>query len=239
MKTKIFQIEHIGDVSITRRKGSSRISLRVKPNGLVSVNIPWLATEKEAFKFVQQNMDWINRQQKLLEKHKQYFGINQEVNTKFHRISIVSVEQGKVRAVLKNKEVVITIPNDLDVTEDRIQAFIRKVIIEVCRKDAKNYLPQRAKQLALEHGFKFEKVFLKNLKSKWGSCSSNKNINLNVHLMRLPEHLIDFIILHELTHTEHMNHGPHFWERLNMVTNGKARLLDKEMKSMSKLILKE
>lgn len=231
-------IDNVGEVNLTRRKGSSRISVRVRPDGVVSVNLPWYATEHEVLVFIHKNIDWILKQQHLQKKQKQFFGINQEVSTRAHHLRIVAVEKGTVRAVRKDQSVVITIPVDVDVTDDRVQAFIRNVIIEMCRKDAKSYLPLRTAELAKLHGFSYQKVFLKSLKSKWGSCSSLGNINLNVHLMRLPDHLIDYIILHELVHTRHMNHGPQFWGLLDEVTNGKARQLDKEMKVQSKLILK-
>ena len=202
------------------------------------MNHPWYASEREVLVFIHSNTEWILKQQRLRKSQKEYFGINQEITTREHQLKIVSVEKGKVQAVLKGREVTLTIPVDVDITEDRVQAFIRKVIIEMCRKDARNYLPQRTAELARLHGFHFQKVVLKNLKSKWGSCSSLGNINLNVHLMRLPDHLIDFILLHELVHTKHMNHGPQFWALLNDVTGGKARQLDREMKAQGKLILK-
>ena len=238
MKSKVIHIENVGEVSLTRRKGSSRISVRVKADGIVSVNHPWYASEKEVLTFIHHNIDWILKQQHLQKKHQQYFGVNQEITTREHHLKIVPVEKGSVRAVLKGNQVIITIPFEVDVTEDRVQAFIRKVIIELCRKEAKNYLPGRTAELAGMHGFAYEKVFMKSLKSKWGSCSSLGNINLNVHLMRLPDHLIDYIILHELVHTRHMNHGPEFWSLLDKVTGGNARKLNKEMKAQGKLILK-
>jgi len=71
------------------------------------------------------------------------------------------------------------------------------------RKEAKDYLPQRTELLAAAHGFKYSGVTVKNISSRWGSCSSTNHINLNIHLVRLPEHLSDYVILHELTHTVH------------------------------------
>jgi hypothetical protein len=79
-------------------------------------------------------------------------------------------------------------------------------------------------------------VFIKNLKSKWGSCSSAQNINLSLLLVLLPSHLIDYIILHELAHTRHMNHSKAYWDYLDTLTEGKAKKYDREMKNYQHLI---
>ena len=238
LNTKTIHIENIGTVIVTRRKGSSRISLRVKPDGIISVNHPWFATEKEVLSFIEKNADWIRKQHQLHVQRTHFFELNQPITTKFHSIQILPVEKGMLRAALKDGNAVITIPHTEEVRSERVQQFIRKVIVEICRKEAKTYLPPKVDVLARQFGFIYQKVFIKNLKSKWGSCSSVGNINLNLHLMVLPDHLIDYIILHELVHTRHLNHGPNFWLALNQVTNGMARQLDREMKSKSRLILK-
>lgn len=232
MTTQIVDIEDIGIVSFTRRKGSKRISLRVKANGVISVNYPWHVSNKEAVAFIRANHDWIKSQQTKLETNKVQFESNQIINTRDFQVKIIPIEQGVVQAVLKKENVIITIPNNVDIHTPKVQEFIQNVFIKLYRKEASKYLPTRVKKLALEHGFTYQKVFIKNLKSKWGSCSSLGNINLNLRLMTLPDHLIDYIILHELTHTKEMNHGPNFWAKLDEVTFGNAKQLEKEMKSM-------
>ena len=111
-----------------------------------------------------------------------------------------------------------------------IQQKIRVAIEETLRKEAKDYLPQRVKELAEKNSFRFKKVSVRNSKTRWGSCSYDNNINLNLHLMRLPNHLIDYVILHELVHTKIKNHSRDFWNMLDLVT-GNAKNLDKELKN--------
>ena len=72
-------------------------------------------------------------------------------------------------------------------------------------------------------------MIIKNNKTRWGSCSHRNNINLSLHLMRLPEHLIDYIIAHELVHTVHKNHSNKFWKDLENVFPG-AKAADRELK---------
>ena len=98
------------------------------------------------------------------------------------------------------------------------------------RAQAKQELPPRLAELAAIHGFKFNKVFIKNNVSNWGSCSSLGNINLNLRLVTLPDHLRDYVMLHELCHLKYMNHGPKFHALLETVCPG-HRLLARELKS--------
>lgn len=91
----------------------------------------------------------------------------------------------------------------------------KAVLIERLRKMAKDYLPERLAELAAKYGFQYNKVFIKHNSSNWGSCSARKNINLNLNLMRLPQELSDYVILHELCHLRHPNHGEEFHRLLD------------------------
>jgi predicted metal-dependent hydrolase len=230
LETKVLNIEGIGTISITRRKGTHQISLRVKPDGSVQVNHPWFASDHEVKDFIIQHTNWIITHQKKMIERRVFFQPDAIFNTKSHRIQISQVENGILQAGTKGEQVVITIPSVLEFNSDKVQNFIKKVITEVCRREAKIYLPSRTRELALQHGFSYQKIFVKNLKSKWGSCSSQGNINLNLSLMLLPNHLIDYIILHELSHTREHNHGPGFWKLLNAITGNKAKDYDREIR---------
>lgn len=93
-------------------------------------------------------------------------------------------------------------------------AFQKIADVERLRKDARLVLPARTRSLAERFGVTPNKIFIKHNRSNWGSCSTKGNINLNLNLMRLPSHLRDYVILHELAHLREMNHGAHFHEIL-------------------------
>ncbi|MEA3500793.1 MAG: YgjP-like metallopeptidase domain-containing protein [Candidatus Marinimicrobia bacterium] len=92
-----------------------------------------------------------------------------------------------------------------------------------------NKIIKRTIELADRHNFKFRNLKIKDQKTIWGSCSSKNNINLNRKLVHLPDHLIDYVILHELTHTLEKNHSPKFWKKLDKFVENPKKL-DKELK---------
>ena len=99
----------------------------------------------------------------------------------------------------------------------------------ISRAGARGVLVKRLNELAREHGFAYNRVFIRNQKTRWGSCSENDNINLNVNLVRLRPGLMDYVILHELVHTRAKNHGRRFWSQLDELV-GDAKALDRELK---------
>ena len=102
--------------------------------------------------------------------------------------------------------------------------------VERLRAEAKAALPPRLAEPAARYGFTYNKVRIKHNSSNWGSCSELGNINLNLNLMRLPEHLRDYVMLHELCHLRYLNHGPEFHALLESVCPG-HRALNRELRS--------
>ena len=94
--------------------------------------------------------------------------------------------------------------------------------VEIDRVEAKAKLMSRLNKLTEKNGFTYNRVFVRNQKTRWGSCSNKNNINLNIKLIRLPDELIDYVILHELVHTRIKNHSKEFWAELDrLVGDGK------------------
>jgi len=102
--------------------------------------------------------------------------------------------------------------------ESQRQALDSSEMVDKVR--AKKKLTNRIKQLALQHGFTYNRLTIRNQKTRWGSCSNKKNINLNVKLVLLPDDLSDYVILHELVHTKVQNHGKKFWAELDKHVRG-------------------
>ena len=99
------------------------------------------------------------------------------------------------------------------------------------RKAARQYLPATLERLAREHGFTYTSIRISSAHTRWGSCSGKNGISLSLFLMLLPEHLREFVILHELCHTRHHNHSTAFHTLLDSCVGGKEKLLNKELRS--------
>ncbi len=99
-----------------------------------------------------------------------------------------------------------------DPSSQRARDYQKKVLM----KKAREYLPYRLEYYAKLYGYKYDKCRLTHANTRWGSCSSNRTISLNIGLMKLPEVLRDYVILHELAHLNHMDHSKAFWAEVGM-----------------------
>ena len=110
---------------------------------------------------------------------------------------------------------------------------LSKSEIEELRAQAKASLPQRVAYFAAKHSLSYGRVTIRAARSKWGSCTAEGNISLSLYLMTLPEHLRDYVIIHELCHTVHHNHSPRFHALVDKLTGGRERELAKELRQYS------
>jgi predicted metal-dependent hydrolase len=225
----------LGNIIFRKNPRAKRLVIRVKPDGKVSVTIPFLVSYRQASLFVEKKTDWILKIQKKFKKDFDsliLFKEGTEFNTVNHKVQIQKYSGNHVRKKKINEIVIIQIP-EADQTESLIiQEKIRRLIIETWREEAKEILLKKIEELAAKHNFHYMGIRIKNMKSRWGSCSKENIINLNLHLIRLPIHLRDYILLHELVHTVHKNHGKEFWKMLNDITID-AKKLSKELKNLN------
>jgi predicted metal-dependent hydrolase len=99
------------------------------------------------------------------------------------------------------------------------------------RKEARATLPSLIAELATKHGFNYTSLRISSAHTRWGSCSGNNGISLSLFIMLLPQHLREFIILHELCHTRHHNHSKAFHTLLDSLVGGKEKALNRELKA--------
>jgi len=224
--------EGIGRTYFTKRSDIKRISISIIPFKRVIVNIPKRNSFEDGEKFLFQKMEWIQKsipKIKEIERSVTVFDEDTVFSTHFHKLKIIHEERSNITLKITDHFVILRCPKDINVKHRRIQSFIRSGIEETFRREAKEYLPSRLAKFAKKHKLTYNVVRIKNNITRWGSCSSNQNINLNLYLMQLPLDLVDHIILHEMVHLVHRNHGKGFWKMFENISPG-ALEKSKEMK---------
>ena len=217
-----------GQIIIHSRINAKNISIRTKPDGLHIIVPPYTLATKVMAVVEEYRPRLLENWQRVIP---QAIDFNFRIDTPCFRLRL---EQGKLsHFTIRTTDEGITIfcPRDVDFTQKPVQELLRNAIIRALKKTAQTYLPPLLKELAEHYGFQYRKVKITGSKSRWGSCSTTGSINLSCYLMLLPPHLMDYVLLHELTHTREMNHGPRFWEILDSMTEGQAHALRAELRN--------
>lgn len=209
MPGKLFIDQEIGEVMVYKRKGSKRLSLKVIGQKIKIIQPSWLSYSV-GYKFAQSNKSWIKTQlstSKLKKiEHGQKIGKNHTINF---------FKSHKTRTYIKNNNIDIYYNKSETFQDDEIiQKKAKEAIKKALQKEADQLLRERLNMLSTEYGYHYNGLVFKTMKTRWGSCNSKKIITLNVYLLLLPWDLIDYVLLHELTHTEHMNHSKEFWQEM-------------------------
>ena len=226
--------KQFGTIEFVRNMRSKHIRVRILADGL-KVTLPPHATEREAMDFMGSIGEKILQKQKKLRQGLEKRNILIDESSSLQTLTFVVEAQPSDRKniyfALKDSKLKIEFPQGTDCKDSRTQEHFWNGISYFLRKEARRILPDRTKQLAGRYGFYFSRVSIQSSKTRWGSCSSTKSINLSLYLMLLPPHLIDYVILHELCHTKEMNHGDNFWRWMDKVTEGKSKNLRAELKN--------
>lgn len=225
MAYKQFELEGVGRVTVYKRKTSQSIRLTVTRTGEIKVTIPAWAPYNTGVSFARTRSSWIAEHKptaQVLLQHGTAIG-------KAHRLLFIQ-EPGINTATthIRGTEVRIRYPAALGINAEAVQIAARAACLRALRLQAKKLLRIRLEELAITHGYQYDSLAIKRLKGRWGSCDQHKNIILNLFLMQLPWHLIDYVVMHELAHTRVMQHGPIFWEEMEKYTP-QARALRKQI----------
>jgi predicted metal-dependent hydrolase len=138
----------------------------------------------------------------------------QRIGARHTLVHVPTTMVAEPQVQLLRDRIVVKLPPQYSLNDRVVQQHIRDVVIKVYRKEAKLLLPARLDDIATTHGFRYRSVRFSHSTGRWGSCSSRGVISLNIALMKLPEVLIDYVLIHELCHTRHMNHSRTFWREV-------------------------
>lgn len=115
------------------------------------------------------------------------------------------------------------------------KSALKRVLEAELKKLAREELQPWIEALSEEHQLPFSRLSIRGQKGRWGSCSSKKSINLNYKLLFLPPELVEYVLLHELAHTRHMDHSAAFWQFVSSLLP-QAQLLDLKLKNIDKYL---
>jgi predicted metal-dependent hydrolase len=85
------------------------------------------------------------------------------------------------------------------------------------RKEAKKIIPERVQNFAEQYGFIYRKITITSAQKRWGSCTSRGSVNFSWRLIMAPQEVIDYVIVHELSHLTHLNHSKQFWHKVQTI----------------------
>ena len=227
---KIIHDEEIGNIRLYRNGKAKNLTIKIKHKREVEVVIPHSFSFLDGENFVQKKRAWIIKKlNQPIENTSKTIDESTELKTLSFVVKVIPSNLTVLRFSLKDGILLIQYPEHEDCRKPEIQTVIKKNIEYFLRREAKRLLPQRLMQLAKENNFSFTGVKIQSSKTRWGSCSRKKVINLSFNLLLLPPHLIDYVLLHELCHTVEMNHGERFWALLDKVS-GNAKGLRKQLR---------
>ncbi len=207
----IIQDNEFGKITIRRNPQSRHIRIRVAPDSTLRVSAPPYTPMFLIKRMVASSRDQLRVMLKTQAPELTYTS-GSEIG-KSH--SLLVREGSSIKVERHGLQIVLTLPATSSLSDPEAQAQLREQVIAALRREAKGYLPKRLKYLAESHGFSYAKVRFSHASGRWGSCSSNGTISLNIALMKLPFELIDYVLIHELAHTRHMDHSSAFWDVVN------------------------
>lgn len=221
--------EEFGTITLRRSVRASSIRIRVSPDGRLRASLPLYAPTFLVKRLIKSSRSELRQ---LLSQHHTdtIFEAGMQIG-KSHTIIVRPAGGSSATATRHGQQIIVSLPAEQPLHDKTVQRTIRDAVITALRIEAKSYLPKRLAFLAQKHGFNYQKVRFSHASGRWGSCSTNGTISLNIALMKLPFELIDYVLIHELSHTVQMNHSDRFWELVasaNPLYKDHRRALKKE-----------
>ncbi len=206
----IIQDPEFGKITVRRSPRSSQIRIRVAPDGTLRASLPLYAPVFLVKRLLKTSRDELRTMLSQAQVTENYYD-GQQVG-KSHSLIVTRSASTTVKVSRRAQRIIIALPHTKNLDDSDVVRAVRDGVIAALRLEAKSYLPKRLSFLSDKLGLEYEKVRFSHASGRWGSCSSTGTISLNIALMKLPFELIDYVIIHELSHTQHMNHSQAFWD---------------------------
>ena len=197
---------------IIRSKRKS-IALVVQPDGKLIVRAPKRATRKEINLLIKKHTVWIKKKQSTAFSEAESFSPRNFIDGEMffflgESYSLQILETEKPKLALQGEYFQLA-KSALPQAEQHFEKWYKK--------EARKIFTERIEFYAKEYGFEYEKLKLSSARTRWGSCSLKGNINLTWRLIMAPIKIIDYVIVHELSHLREHNHSKAFWKQVEAI----------------------
>lgn len=205
-KVKIGEKEFLIKIN---RKRVQTMRLKIIEKNKIVINIPWLMPMIVVKKFIDDNKNWILKQNEKIKKKKNL--------SKIKKISILDeIYEIELKKSLRNSLVILDKKIFINYSK---KTEIKKIVDKKMRVLASKLIKERTRELAAKYKLSYGNVGIKNQSSRYGSCSGRGSLNFNWQIILFPVDKFEHVILHELTHLTIKNHSKSFWELLEKYDN--------------------
>jgi len=212
----------LGPISFLFKRSSRRrtISICIDEKADIIVSAPFYSSEKDIFGFIRQKAGWIIDKQRESQENKEYLSRKRfQDGRKFlflgkkYRLEVGIGENKRTIVDFDGIRWNVTVPRSI--SAEKIEQSVKKSMVKWYRQQAEEILGGRLFYYSRIMGLEPEKVAIKSLKRLWGNCDYNKRaIHLNWQVILSPVKVVDYIIVHELSHLVHPNHSSRFWKKV-------------------------
>ncbi len=190
-------------IKLRRNAQARRLTLRMLQGGKGAViTLPRNVSRVEAERFAEKSKTWIAKQ---LEKTLPYQPFENGARVMFRGETVTIISTGFARGVVRFDPVLnaILVPGDF--------AHIARRVTDFMKAEARKNLEEATRRYASQMGLTFRKISIRDQKSRWGSCSSDKDLSYSWRLIMAPNYVLDYVAAHEVAHLHEMNHSQRFW----------------------------
>ena len=207
------------NVQIERTKRKKTVSLQVKDKKLI-IKAPKVVSKESLNELIQRKQNWIReratmnfeeqnlRNREFIDNEKFFF------RGKEYALSVIAGREGTVKIV--ESRLVVTFIDQKPVNREAIKTLLEGWYL----RESIKYLKTRTSELAKKMKVQPSGMTVKNYISRWGSCTVHNKISYNWRIIMAPDYIIDYLVIHELSHITEPNHSKNFWERVAKYCEG-------------------
>jgi len=193
--------------TITQSARAKYIRIKLSNRGVLNLVIPIRTALVHGHDFIQSKAAWIEKQLNNIQIEPDTLPKLLDLKLLEEKWDIHYLEESNQQIVLEESKFTLVIRGVISDKE-----LVKKVINKWCQQKAKYIFNQMLQELANDYNFHYKKLSIRSQKTRWGSCSNNKNISLNSKLLFFDKHIVQYVMIHELCHTIEMNHSKRFWD---------------------------